>query len=140
MVDLGGIQVIAFDADGTLRRSTVDAQPCPNAPEEWVLIPGVADAVACLRERYPALRFGIASNQGGIGLGFLSREVARQMLEDLAVAVFGHELAGDAIQICPHRPRDGCSCRKPEPTMLLRIATFYLVDVDRVLYVGDMES
>jgi hypothetical protein len=34
-----------FDADGTLRRTTVEGQPCPNRPYEWELMPNVSKEV-----------------------------------------------------------------------------------------------
>ena len=134
------VRLVVFDADGTLRRTTVPGRPCPNGPDDWELLDGVAERIASLRALRPDLRFGIASNQGGVGMGYLREAMARRLLEDLARAAFGESLAPEAIELCPHAPRSGCKCRKPEPRMLERIAAFYGVEPGAALYVGDMEG
>jgi D-glycero-D-manno-heptose 1,7-bisphosphate phosphatase len=40
------IKLIIFDMDGTLRRTTVEGKPCPHAPGEWELLPGVREKFA----------------------------------------------------------------------------------------------
>ena len=45
------------------------------------------------------------------------REINSRMHQDIARA--GGQLAG--IFICPHRPEDNCSCRKPRPGLLHQI-------------------
>ena len=36
---LGPARLVVFDADGTLRRTTVPGQPCPRASDQWELLP-----------------------------------------------------------------------------------------------------
>lgn len=129
-------RLIIFDADGTLRRCTVPGQPCPNAPGEWELIPGVEKAITQLSER---TAFAVVSNQGGVGLGYLSVEMAGRLLYDMAQEAFPN---GDdvLILICPHAPDAGCDCRKPKPRLLERCMNKTLVGPRETLYVGDMES
>lgn len=130
--------LIIFDADGTLRRCTVPGQPCPNQPGEWELLPYVADDVrARIREN---VHIGIASNQAGVGLGYMTEETARQLLIDMVVQMTGDEHPSVAIAMCTHTPRAGCACRKPAPGMLLELMKFFDVFPDDTLYVGDMES
>ena len=72
------VRLYIFDADGTLRRTTVEGLPCPNRPGEWELIPGVRGRLAEID--WGRARFGVASNQGGVGLGYLSLAAARGLL------------------------------------------------------------
>lgn len=144
-MNLDRYQLILFDADGTLRRTTVPGQVCPNKPGEWEVIP---EAQAWFNRHGPfhpqggprSLRVGIASNQGGVGLGFLGFEVAHSMLRDLYQALTGHPAPAGSVLICPHRPVDECYCRKPSPGLLDEMCRFYAVERSRTLYVGDMES
>jgi D-glycero-D-manno-heptose 1,7-bisphosphate phosphatase len=127
-----------FDADDTLRRTTVPGKPCPHGPDEWELMPGVRDA---LRHQVwneangPFL--GIASNQDQVAYGHLSLAVARDLLRDLARAATGHVPADPALQLCPHALDIRCLCRKPEPGMLLAIMRHYGMGGDQTLYVGN---
>lgn len=130
--------LIIFDADSTLRKCTVPGQPCPNKPGEWELMPNVRETLA--KYDWSETVLGIASNQGGVGLGFLSIQDAYQMLCDLVVEATGRFPPQGCIQVCPHSPDAGCSCRKPKPEMLFRIMRFWGAHPSETLMVGDRED
>jgi D-glycero-D-manno-heptose 1,7-bisphosphate phosphatase len=50
------------------------------------------------------------------------------------VAVGGHI---DAIFYCPHAPEERCSCRKPEPGLLVRAMYELRAAPEQTAYVGD---
>jgi D-glycero-D-manno-heptose 1,7-bisphosphate phosphatase len=133
------VRLYIFDADGTLRRTTVPGLPCPNAPGEWELIPGVKERLARMRWGEGGARFGVATNQGGVGLGYLTLRRARSLLVEMVVEAFGAWPPPGSIEICPHAPYLGCPCRKPEPLMLQRLMRRFGVSKDETLFVGDME-
>jgi len=136
----GPYDLVIFDADDTLRRTTAPGRPCPLGPDEWELRPGVQATLHRLRAAGAVPRIGIASNQDRVGYGQVSREAAERLLHDLAVRATGAPLPADAVQLCPHRPEERCGCRKPEPGMLRRIMAFYGVPPERTLFVGDAET
>lgn len=136
-------KLIIFDADNTLRRCTVEGQPCPNAPGEWELMPNVKETLAEIGWGTPhagGVAYGIASNQAGVGYGYMTEEVAYNLLKDMVVEAFGGWPATGTIQVCPHLPDAGCECRKPQSLMLQRLMKSWLLSPDETLYVGDMES
>jgi histidinol-phosphate phosphatase family protein len=45
----------------------------------------------------------------------------------------------DAIYYCPHLPGAGCSCRKPEPGLILRAAKDLGLDIASSWMIGDKE-
>jgi D-glycero-D-manno-heptose 1,7-bisphosphate phosphatase len=47
------------------------------------------------------------------------------------------ELPVDEIKVCYHVDRDDCSCRKPEPGMLLEAARHWSLDLQQSFMVGD---
>lgn len=144
--DLLRYRAVLFDADGTLRRCTVPGQVCPNRLGEWELIPGTKEYLDKLPDH---LSYGLVSNQGGVAAGKLSHATARQLLGDLADALWD---APVPIALCFHSSKGNCLCRKPSPMMILvaaslipsapRLPPGVLQEVQRhqVLYVGDMES
>jgi D-glycero-D-manno-heptose 1,7-bisphosphate phosphatase len=142
VLDLTRYTLIAFDVDGTLRRCTVPGQPCPNRPGEWDLLPNV-------RERIAALGDGVAvamiTNQGGVGLGHLTRPMVYSLLDALAqridgdYAVRGHSFFGHPY-VCEHRPDAGCVCRKPSPFLLWKAIHERQLCPRDTLYVGDLDS
>ncbi len=132
-------KLLIFDADGTLRWTTVPGQPCPNRPDEWRLMPKVKEKLRSINWESEA-RLGIASNQGGVALGYLSAADARSLIVDMLVEAIGYVPSGTAIEMCTCRPDYACGCRKPAPGMLLRIMRHFNIGARNTLYVGDLES
>jgi D-glycero-D-manno-heptose 1,7-bisphosphate phosphatase len=134
------VKLYIFDADGTLRRTTIPAQPCPNKPGEWELIPGVKKRLAEIDWNAGGARFGIASNQGGVGMGYMTFEAAYGLLAEMVVEAFGvNAPPAGSIEICPHAPHANCACRKPKPLMLTRLMHRFGARRDETLFVGDMD-
>ncbi len=133
------VRLYIFDADGTLRRTTVEGLACPNRPGEWELIPGVRERLAVIN--WSQAHFGVASNQGGVGLGYLTLAAARGLLEEMVLEAFGVRAAPPgSIEVCPHAPHLGCPCRKPRPEMLVRLMRRFDARPEETLFVGDMDK
>ena len=107
--------------------------------EDFEFIEGIFE----LCKKYQALGFliVIVTNQSGIARGYYSEEdfeiLSRWMLD-----VFEREnIHITALYHCPHHPdiSGACSCRKPEPGMLLEAARAYDIDLEHSLLVGDSE-
>jgi D-glycero-D-manno-heptose 1,7-bisphosphate phosphatase len=134
-------KLFIFDADDTLRRTILPGKPCPHAPGEWVLMPGVRERLSAIDwdlERGPYL--GIASNQDQVGYGHLTLSRARDLLRDLAHSAAGVQPSDAALQLCPHTLEESCHCRKPEPGMLLAIMEHYRAAPKETLFVGNHET
>ena len=134
------VKLYIFDADGTLRRTTRPGQPCPNTHGEWELMPRVEERLGQIDWGAGGARFGIASNQGGVGMGYLSGETAFALLVEMVKAAFGREPPEGSIEMCPHAPMTNCPCRKPRPLMLVRLMHRFGVRRDETLFVGDMDK
>lgn len=98
-------------------------------------LPGALEALASLRDA--PIRVVIVTNQSPIGRGLVARETIDAINERIIAEI---EAAGgriDAAYICPHAPEDACTCRKPEPGMLIQAAADLDIDLDRSIMVGD---
>ena len=132
-------RILIFDADGTLRRTTVPGQPCPKSPDEWRLLPGVRGRLRALDWGPCGHRLGIASNQDGVALGDLSREMAERLLRDMVEAAIGFVPDDAAVEMCTCTAGAGCPDHKPAPGMLRRILRRFGAAPEEALYVGDLE-
>ena len=137
---LGRYRLFIFDADDTLRRTTVPGKPCPHAPGEWVLMPGVRAVLGGIRWGSAGGPYlGIASNQDQVAYGHLTQSMARSLLRDLACSAADFQPPDDALQLCPHPLEQDCDCRKPNPGMLRAIMEYYRVAPHDTLFVGNHE-
>ncbi len=114
----------------------------PANPEQFELLPGVADAIAELNRT--GLLVIVVSNQPGIAKGkftpALLCAMESKMIADIEAA--GGRL--DAIYNCLHHPearlaeyRVRCDCRKPEPGLLVKAAREWNIDLPGSYMIGD---
>ena len=104
-------------------------------------MPGVRETLSRFPWSDPSgPRLGLASNQDQVAYGFLSADMARRLLRDLALAATGVVPADPAIQLCPHALNVECDCRKPRPGMLLRIMEHYGIGPEKTVFVGNDPS
>jgi HAD superfamily hydrolase (TIGR01662 family) len=120
--------LVLFDRDGTLVRD----YPYNGDPELVRPVPGARAAVDALRAR--GVRVGVVSNQSGVARGLITREQVDACMARL------EELLGpfDTVQVCPHGPDDGCTCRKPAPGMVKAACAELDVDPARCVVIGDI--
>ena len=122
---------VFLDRDGTLVRDP----GYTHRLEDYALLPGVVPAL----RRLAAAGFGLAvvTNQSGIGRGLFTladyHAFERRLEHDLAAQ--GVHLA--ASFFCPHRPEDGCACRKPAPGLLLRARDVLGADLAQSFVIGN---
>lgn len=128
---------IFLDRDGVINEVLSRRVKFVNRPSDFYLLPGVGEAISQLNNA--GYKLFVVTNQGGIGLGYMKestlKAVHEKMKEDLAE--FGAEI--DDVAYCPHKPHAGCACRKPEPQMLIDLATKHDVDLKKSYMVGDRD-
>jgi D,D-heptose 1,7-bisphosphate phosphatase len=133
------IRAVFLDKDGTL----IEDVPYNIDPERIQLTQGAVEGLQVLsRSGY---RLIVITNQSGVARGYFSEEALvaveerlRQMLAEVGVQLGG-------FYYCPHHP-DGvvqefaiaCSCRKPEPGLLLRAAGEGGIDLRESWFIGDI--
>jgi len=126
--------VVLLDRDGTI----IDDPGYLDDPENLRLLPGAVEGMRRLSAA--GLRLVVITNQSGIGRGVLTeRQVAsvhQRLREELTRS--GVSLAG--VYHCPHRPEDGCGCRKPARGLVDRAAADLSFSPSETVVVGDKAS
>lgn len=126
---------IAFlDRDGVINHDTGYI----GRPEDLKLIDGVPEALALLQDAGYALV--IVTNQSGIGRGYFTEDDYRRVTMRLEDLLAQHDIRLAAIEHCPHRPDEGCECRKPKPKMLLDGARKLGLSLGDAVLFGDKVS
>lgn len=128
-------KAVFLDRDGVINK-TYGIRP-PNNASELILFSGVPEAIRQFNKA-EFLVF-VITNQGGVGLGYMTENDLAEIHGKLAKEV---EVAGGKfteIAACTHKPRAGCSCRKPKPGMLTTLAAKYNVDLSKSYTIGDRD-
>jgi D-glycero-D-manno-heptose 1,7-bisphosphate phosphatase len=113
--------------------------------EDFVLLPGVIDAVRLAKERGYAI--AVITNQAGVARGYYGLEDVGVLHSHLCKVFNQAGAAIDAIYFCPHHPAGkvaefarSCFCRKPNPGMILKAARDLEIDLKKSILVGDKVS
>jgi histidinol-phosphate phosphatase family protein len=123
--------VVLLDRDDTIIADR--GYLCQPAGVE--LLPNAAAGLRRLAELGCAVV--VVTNQSGIGRGYFDEAALAAIharLGELVTAAGGRI---DAIYHCPHRPDQGCACRKPAIGMFTRAAAELDFDLRESFVVGD---
>ncbi len=138
--DLARVKLYIFDADGTLRWSTLPGRKYPLNSGEWRLMPGVAARLRAIPWSSRGPWLAIASNQNGVAAGELTDAMARKLIEEMLMAALGRIPEETRIEFCIFDERISCDCRKPAPGLILRLLDHFGVVPEEALFVGDLDS
>lgn len=123
---------IFLDRDGVINENRVDHV---RTWEQVVFLPGVFDALRALAAR--DLVVVVVTNQSAVGRGLMTAETLAAIHDGIAARVQAEGGRLDQFYACPHRPDDGCPCRKPKPGMLLQAAAELGLDLANSYLIGD---
>ncbi len=125
-------RAVFLDRDGVLNRAIVrNGKPYPPASIEQLEIPSdVPDALQELKGH--GFELIVVTNQPDVARGTQSRQVVEQMNQRLKSL-----LPLDDVFVCYHTDQDKCTCRKPQPGLLLQAAKKLNIDLLGSFMVGD---
>ena len=125
-------RAVFLDRDGVLNRAVVrEGRPYPPAGvAEVEILSGVAEALKALHRAGFLLL--VVTNQPDVARGTLSAGTVAAIHNHLRSV-----LTLDGIYACLHDDADHCSCRKPQPGLLLQAAAEWSVDLAASFMIGD---
>lgn len=139
-------KAVFLDRDGVINAYVYDSEfgtfDSPARPEQFRLLPGVAEAVAKLNDA--GLLTIVVSNQPGVAKGRFTPALLEAVTGKMKTLL--QEAGGklDAVYYCPHHPegkvdsyRQSCQCRKPNAGLLQQAAREWDIDLDGSYTVGD---
>jgi histidinol-phosphate phosphatase family protein len=129
--DTSSRPAVFVDRDGTLNPDFHYL----SDPDRYEFLPGVMQGLRLLREH--GYRVICVTNQSGIGRGFFTEETLRTIHDRINGRLTRSGAAIDAFYYCPHRPEEGCACRKPGTELFLRAARDHHLDLSNSAIIGD---
>ena len=124
-------KAVFLDRDGTLM---FDPGYLGN-PEEVALLPDILEGLRALSSAGYLLI--LITNQSAIGRGYHTAQAVESVNARLVDLLAGEGITVAGVYYCPHRPDEGCVCRKPAPGLLRDAARDHGLDLASCAMVGD---
>ena len=139
-------RAVFLDRDGVINElvyytehGVVDS---PFTVQQFKLCPGVPDAVKLLNNK--GFKVIVVSNQPGVAKNHFAVETLKLIDAKMKAELSARGAFLDGIYYCLHHPegenseyRRHCTCRKPQPGLLLQAAADFDLDMAQCYMVGD---
>lgn len=127
-------KALFVDRDGTINH---DCPYCHN-PADIVIY---EDAVRIMRHyQKDGFLLVMVTNQSGINRGYFTEEEMHTFNNVLLEKLRSLEVEMDAVYFCPHRPDEGCKCRKPGTALVEKACRELDIDLKRSHVLGDRDD
>ena len=129
-------RAVFLDRDGVINRLNMGKYV--TAWDMFEFLPGAKEAIARLYNA--GYLIFIITNQSAINRGLLTEEGLSVIHNNMLLEI--EEAGGnvEGVYHCPHRPDEGCGCRKPETGLFEQVNQHYEIDYPNSWFVGDFES
>ena len=125
-------RLVMLDRDGVLN---VDRPDSVKTPDELVMLPGAAAAVARLNQA--GIRVALVSNQSVVGRGIVSAEMLERIQWKLREVLAREKAQLDFTAICTDPPWAATERRKPGDGMLRETLQRFSLSPYQAVFIGD---
>ncbi len=127
-----------LDRDGVINQKAPEGAYITRW-EDVKFLPGVVEAIVQLNRA--GWQVIVITNQRCVAKGLLSIPELEALQRRMLAFLKERGAVVDAIYYCPHeKTQPPCSCRKPEPGMLLQAAREHQIDMASSWMIGDSAS
>lgn len=125
-------RLVLLDRDGVLN---VDRPDSVKTPDELVMLPGAAAAVA--RLNYANIKVALVSNQSVVGRGIISEQMLQHIQNKLRDMLAREGARLDFVALCTDPPWAASERRKPGDAMLLEAIRRFSLSARDAVMIGD---
>ncbi len=126
------MKLVILDRDGVINENRDDYV---KSPEELILLPGSAPAVARLNRA--DIKVAVVSNQAAIGRGIIDQAMLTRIHDKLNRELLAQDARLDLILHCPDPPWAASDRRKPGPGMLREALEHFGAAAEDTPMIGD---
>ena len=125
-------KVVFLDRDGVINRDSADYI---KSWREFEFLPGSIEAI----RKLTACGFAIIliTNQSAVNRRLISHSQLQEIHDRMTEAFKRRDGHIQDIFFCPHRPDEGCACRKPMPGLIKQAQARYRINLSHAFMVGD---
>ena len=131
-------RAVFLDRDGVINEVLTKRVKFVNNPKQLYFLPGVEEAIKSLNEHFDYVF--VVTNQGGIGLGYMKEKQLHKIHDFMVTELKKKGATIHDVAYCPHKPKAGCECRKPNSKMIVDLGEKYNIDLEKSYMVGDTDT
>lgn len=135
---IGLKRAVFLDRDGVINEVLTHRVKFVNEPKQFYFLPGVEEAIKSLNEYFDYVF--VVTNQGGIGLGFMKEKQLHKIHDHMVAELAKKGATIHEVTYCPHKPKAGCKCRKPNSKMIVDLGKKFKIDLEQSYMVGDTDT
>lgn len=126
------VKTVFVDRDGVIN---VNRPGHVTSWAEFQFLPNALAGLVSLTRQGCAVY--VVTNQAVVNRGLVTVAELDEIHDRMVRSVAAEGGRIRAVLACPHRPDEGCGCRKPAPGLLLEAAGRHGVDLETAIFVGD---
>lgn len=131
-------RAVFLDRDGVINEVLTKRVKFVNEPKQFYFLPGAEEAIKSLNDHFDYVF--VVTNQGGIGLGYMKEKQLQKVHDHMVAELKKKGATIHEVAYCPHKPKAGCECRKPNSKMILDLGEKYNIDLEKSYMVGDTDT
>ncbi|HKU94530.1 MAG TPA: HAD-IIIA family hydrolase [Vineibacter sp.] len=125
-------RLVLLDRDGVINHDRPDSV---KSPDELILLPGTAAAIARLNEA--GVRVAVVTNQSVVGRNIISMQMLERIHGELRSRLAREGAQLDTVLVCTDAPDRPSPRRKPQPGMLLEALRLFRASAEETPMIGD---
>lgn len=131
-------RAVFLDRDGVINEVLTKRVKFVNEPKQFYFLPGAEEAIKSLNDHFDYVF--VVTNQGGIGLGYMKEKQLQKVHDHMVAELKKKGATIHEVAYCPHKPKAGCECRKPNSKMILDLGEKYNINLEKSYMVGDTDT
>jgi len=131
-------RAVFLDRDGVINEVLTKRVKFVNNPKQFYFLPGAEEAIKSLNDHFDYVF--VVTTQGGIGLGYMKEKQLQKVHDHMVAELKKKGATIHEVAYCPHKPKAGCECRKPNSKMILDLGEKYKIDLEKSYMVGDTDT
>ena len=128
-------KAVFLDRDGVINRRI---ERYLTSVEKLELLPNVENWLKLLSEH--GFQLFVITNQSMIGRGISTIERLEEIHNLIQNKFKNMNFKIEKFYFCPHKPEDGCFCRKPKPGLIMDALTEYSINIKNSWIIGDEDT
>lgn len=126
---------VFFDRDGVINKERKDYV---KTADELEIYENIIECIKKLKDNKFIII--VITNQSAVNRGLTVHKNIQKIHDKLQSYLKNHGTEIDAFYYCPHKPDEGCACRKPKPGLIINASKDWNINLHSSWMIGNNDS